>query len=496
MVDARTATVGTEMYHSLRRNQNNSAVVDVGSNKSVSCGDVLQSSAKLAMWLRGNGCQTNQVVAVCSDNRVDYFNPILACLFEGFIATPINSQYSQIELVHSLRLVRPTIVFCAKEFYPKLLTLHLATRIPFVKKIILLETVDQLVAEMDISNYKPRSFNGQEQIAAYLFSSGTTGPAKASILTHANILSHLESCESDLSTVDAMAYSSSMGLLRSLGMLFNGKTLLCQKTFEPETYLRAISQYRCNSLIVTPKMVTTLINTNGDNFDLSSLKVIVNTGRGLSKEMHVALQNKFRVGQILNFYHLTECTKVLTAAGKPRQGVSLKIRDAATGQTLGPNKIGELCVKSKGTMREYFDNENSTREVFCKDGWLLTGDLAYCDQEGNVAIVDRLMELIRFRDQLIAPMELESILLRHPKIRDAVVVGMPCNTDGERPLAFIVKKDEVDMIEAEVEMYIDGQVSAAKRLSGGIKFIDKIRRDAKGKVLRNEMKAIALRHKM
>nr|CAD7396222.1 unnamed protein product [Timema poppensis] len=164
------------------------------------------------------------------------------------------------------------------------------------------------------------------------------------------------------------------------------------------------------------------------------------------------------------------------------------ILDLVTGKTLGPKKEGELCFKGAQIMKGYYGDSKSTSECFDKEGYFHTGDVGYYDTDGYFFIVDRIKELIKYKAFQVAPAELEAILLKHPSIEDAAVVGVPDEVSGELPKAFVVKKQGVDVTEEEIIKFVEGQVSPHKKLRGGVTFIDSIPKTSSGKILRRELR--------
>nr|CAD7259178.1 unnamed protein product [Timema shepardi] len=164
------------------------------------------------------------------------------------------------------------------------------------------------------------------------------------------------------------------------------------------------------------------------------------------------------------------------------------ILDLVTGKTLGPNKEGELCFKGAQIMKGYYGDSKSTSECFDEEGYFHTGDVGYYDTDGYFFIVDRIKELIKYKAFQVAPAELEAILLKHPSIEDAAVVGVPDEISGELPKAFVVKKQGVDVSEEEIVKFVEGQVSPHKKLRGGVTFVDSIPKTSSGKILRRELR--------
>ena len=146
------------------------------------------------------------------------------------------------------------------------------------------------------------------------------------------------------------------------------------------------------------------------------------------------------------------------SSGKIIPGMSAYIRDLKTGKPLGPNQVGELCFKGRLITKGYYRNPEITQITYSKDGWLFTGDVGYYDDDGFFFIVDRLKELIKYKGFQVAPAELEDLLLMHPKIKEAGVVGKIDEIAGELPTAFIVKQPGADVTEKEILEYIAGTV--------------------------------------
>ncbi|KAG5875177.1 Luciferin 4-monooxygenase, partial [Gonioctena quinquepunctata] len=198
-------------------------------------------------------------------------------------------------------------------------------------------------------------------------------------------------------------------------------------------------------------------------------------------------------------YGLTEANLAITlmkpndlnkpgSVGKVITFMSITVRDPESGKWLGPNKVGEICATGPMMMSGYYKNEQATRETFTSDGWLKTGDLGYYDDEGYFYIVDRLKELIKYKGFQVAPAELEALLINHPKVLDVGVVGAPDDLAGELPLAFVVKKEGIDVTERELQEYVAKRVSPQKRLRGGVFFVPAIPKNPTGKILRRELR--------
>src|SRR5450756_2266829 len=165
------------------------------------------------------------------------------------------------------------------------------------------------------------------------------------------------------------------------------------------------------------------------------------------------------------------------------------------GKTLGVNQRGELCVRGPMIMSGYVNNPEATNALIDKDGWLHSGDIAYWDEDEHFFIVDRLKSLIKYKGYQVAPAELESILLQHPNIFDAGVAGLPDDDAGELPAAVVVLEHGKTMTEKEIVDYVASQVTTAKKLRGGVVFVDEVAKGLTGKLDARKIREILIKAK-
>ncbi|KKK20729.1 4-coumarate-CoA ligase [Aspergillus rambellii] len=175
------------------------------------------------------------------------------------------------------------------------------------------------------------------------------------------------------------------------------------------------------------------------------------------------------------------------SVGELHANCEAKIMDDDGTTELGPNQRGELWVRGQNIMKGYWRNTQATKEIKTEDGWLKTGDIAYVNSDGRFHVVDRKKELIKVKGNQVAPAELEALLLEHPAVADAAVIGVPMNND-ERPRAYIVLRTGHSATEQDIVSFIDGKVSAIKRITGGVAFVDAIPKNPSGKILRKALR--------
>jgi 4-coumarate--CoA ligase len=164
-----------------------------------------------------------------------------------------------------------------------------------------------------------------------------------------------------------------------------------------------------------------------------------------------------------------------------------RIVDPITGNDCDVNEDGELWVRGPQVMAGYLNNAKATADTLDSDGWLHTGDIAHIDEDGHVWIVDRLKELIKYKGFQVAPAELEALLLTHPAVADAAVVGKLDEEAGELPIGFVVLRPGAEVTEDDVAAFIAGQVATYKQLRE-VHFIDAVPKSASGKILRRMLR--------
>jgi len=178
---------------------------------------------------------------------------------------------------------------------------------------------------------------------------------------------------------------------------------------------------------------------------------------------------------------------VAGSAGTLLPGTLGKVVDPHTLQPLPAGEPGELCISGPQVMMGYLNRPEATAETILPDGFLRSGDLARYDEHGNVFILDRLKELIKVKGLQVAPAELEGLLLKHPEIVDAAVIGVPDERAGQLPKAFVVRKAGSDLGADDVRAALAEQLAAYK-VPQEVEFVEAIPKSAAGKILRKDLK--------
>ncbi len=358
---------------------------------------------------------------------------------------------------------------------------------------------DLLAAPIDQVDVDP-----DEQIVVLPYSSGTTGFPKGVMLTHRNLVANLVQCEDALEVEDGEVVLAVLPFFHIYGMqvlmnffLSRGSTIVTVPRFDLEQSLGLIQQHRITRLFAVPPIVLALAkHPMVDDFDLSSLKQVFSGAAPLGAEL--ALEAAARIDcEVVQGYGMTEMSPVshVTRMGGFKPGTcgvtvantECRIVDSENGDDQGVGGVGELWVRGPQVMKGYLNNPEATAQTIDSDGWLHTGDVGFIDEDGHLTIVDRVKELIKFKGFQIAPAELEALLLTHPSIADAAVIGVPDDEAGERPRAFIVVKPGTELSTQEITDFTAEHVATYKVVHDVV-FTDEIPKSASGKILRRVLR--------
>ncbi|KAF5305716.1 hypothetical protein FQR65_LT21021 [Abscondita terminalis] len=510
-------SLGVQAFKALQKHEISNVFIDAFTKRTITNKELFETTIKLARSMQNFGLKQNDVIGIFSENSVMFFHPVLASLYLGVVVTMFNPQYTVGEFKHVSNISKPKIIFCSK--------LHQNTLAETIKetklnsRIIVLDTEEiedetydslsgfiskNLDESFEIYKFKPINVDTNKQVAFIVYSSGTTGLPKGVLLTHSNFNTVFALPKKVQPIVNEhiiglLPFYHNYGFIIIFSKILTNQTTVVFKKFHPEAYLNAIQEYKIKYLHIIPVIAHFLATSKlVDKYDLSCVNKILSGGAPLSPEVQNLL-SKRQVRQTFvdrQAYGLTETTISIIcpqdsrtkfgSVGKVRSYVSVKIVDRSTGRTLGPMQKGELCCRGPQIMKGYMNDVVSTNNAFDKHGWFRTGDVAYYDHDGYFYIVDRIKELIKYKGFQVPPAELEAVLLKHPKIADAAVIGIPEEIVGEIPLAFVVKIGDVS--EIEIQDFVAKELSPEKHLRGGVRFVENIPRNLSGKILKRVLR--------
>lgn len=285
--------------------------------------------------------------------------------------------------------------------------------------------------------------------------------------------------------------------------LHRGLHLVVMSKFEIEAFCRIVQTHRITFVYLVPPVLLLIAkHPSISKYDLSSLRMANSGAAPLTKELVEQVNKRVRL-PIKQGYGLSETSPTTHAqswedwnstvgsVGKLLPNLQAKYLDP-DGKELAVGETGELAVKGPNVFKGYLNKEALTKECFTEDGFFKTGDIGHETKDGSFYITDRVKELIKYKGFQVAPAELEGLLVDHPDIDDAAVIGVYDDSQHtELPRAYIVLKAGVGKSDAkakEIADWLAGKIAGHKRLRGGVRFVDEIPKSVSGKILRRVFK--------
>ncbi|KAL2505339.1 4-coumarate--CoA ligase-like 9 [Abeliophyllum distichum] len=479
------------------------ALIDSATGHRVSYSEFQRFTRNLASALRTTvGLCKNDVAFVISPNLISVPVLYFALLSLGIIISPANPLSTSEEISRLISISTPVIAFATSATADKLPKLKYPTILidsPEFESMMERKSLDFEFRDVEIS---------QNDVAAILYSSGTTGKVKGVLLTHRNFIAvtvpYYHSQQQERLFPPVMLYTIPyfhvFGFFFSLKSVAMSETAVVMGRFELRRMLRAVQEYKVTHVAMAPPVVVAMLNAiESEDYDLRSLEWVGCGGAPLGKDSIKSFTEKFPTVILAQGYGLTETTGVACRAMGPEESrrwgsvgrlvesYEAKIVDPETGIALPPGKQGELWIRGPSVMKGYLDDSKATSETLFSDGWLRTGDVCYFDNEGFLFVVDRLKELIKYKGYQVAPAELEQLLQSHPEIVDAAVIPYPDEEAGQVPLACVVRRPQSSLDEAQVLDFIAKRVAPYKKVRRVV-FISSIPKSPAGKILRKELR--------
>ena len=352
----------------------------------------------------------------------------------------------------------------------------------------------------------------RDDAAWFFYTSGTTGRPKAGVLTHGQleyvVTNHLcdlmpGTTEHDVSLVVApLSHGAGIHALAQVArgaasVLLSGERLDCEEAWQ------LVERHRVTNMFTVPTILTMLSRHEAvDRYDHSSLRYVIYAGspmyradqqHALRKLGHVLVQY-FGLGEVTGnitvlppHLHSIDDDMPVGSCGYPRTGMDITILDVA-GNHLAPGETGEICVRGPGVFAGYHNNPEATEQA-TRFGWFHTGDLGHRDERGFVYITGRASDMYISGGSNVYPREIEEVLLSHPAVMEACVVGMPHERWGESGAAVVVLEDGAAAMEAELLAHLDGRLAKYKWPTRFV-FWPELPRSGYGKVAKRDVKRL------
>ncbi|CAH0302264.1 Long-chain-fatty-acid--CoA ligase [Arthrobacter sp. Bi83] len=493
------------------------ALVDGVSGAQTSYGQLLGQINAVAGAVAAQGLGPHGVAAMLCPNV-----PAFAAVFHGLLRagatiTTVNSLYTADELTLQLQDAGATWLFTVSALLPGAKEAAERAGIPAERLVVLdgaeghLSLRDLLTAGAPAPDV---TFDPATHVAVLPYSSGTTGRPKGVRLSHRNLVANVQQARGLLGVTPddrllaLLPFFHIYGLTVLLNLALRERaSLVTIPRFDLAEFLRMIQDHRCTYLFIAPPVAVALAKQPlVDEYDLSSVHTMLSGAAPLDGELGTKLAQRLHC-RVLQGYGMTELSPVshliprdatdvpVSSVGFTVPNMECRLVDPATGEDIdipaeGTSGPGHLLCRGPNVMLGYLNRAEETDACLDADGYLRTGDVATVRADGVVTIVDRLKELIKYKGYQIAPAELEALLLTHPGIADAAVIGTSDADGQEVPMAFVVRQPGeggASLDEAAVMDFVAAAVAPFKKVRR-VEFIDAVPKSASGKILRRMLK--------
>ncbi|HCB09506.1 MAG TPA: long-chain-fatty-acid--CoA ligase FadD [Alteromonas sp.] len=509
------------------------AYINMG--QTISFSELDSLSRQFAAYLMNNGFKPGDAIAIMMPNLLQYPVALFGILRAGMTVVNVNPLYTARELKHQLNDSQAKAIIIVENFahtldkvvadtgIQEVLLTSLADMLPAPKRWVVnfvVKHVKKMVPSYSLSGansfmsalkagekltYERPEINN-EDLAFLQYTGGTTGVSKGAMLTHRNMIANLEQVSGLLSTVitpgkdlvvTALPLYHIFALLANclLFLKFGCPNLLITNPKDMPGFVKELEKYPFAILPGVNTLFNGLLNTPGfSELDFSNFKF--GLGGGMAVQRPVAEKWQKVTGTVLlEGYGLTECSPVVAvnppqleaykgAIGLPVPSTDIMLIDD-NGNEVGVGESGELWVKGPQVMKGYYNRPEASDEIL-KDGWLATGDIARCDEEGYFYIVDRKKDMILVSGFNVFPNEIEEVAAMHDAVLEVAAIGVPHDVSGEVVKLFIVRKD--DSLTAEAVITHCRSHLTGYKVPKHVEFKEELPKTNVGKILRRELR--------
>jgi len=488
MLDGHVLSLGQLLYHATSNYPNNAALR--WKDQSLTYTQLYNYAHRFAQKLLEKKVKPRDRVLLFFENSFEFYIAYHAITQIGAVVAPLNTFLRDRELAHIIEDSQATVLVASQALLALLQEAHVTTKIPLLTDADI--ALDQPAPEAPL--IKPEAYLEPDEMAAILYTSGTTGLPKGVMLSSRNIF---------INMVQSIARLGFTGQERLLGVLplfhsfaqmacvwastFLGCTVIVVPRIERRLIVEGLS-LKPTIVLGVPALFGLLCLLRTANF--SHVKYFVSGGDALPDKIRAAFALIYN-RKLCSGYGLSETSPVLTAdmedqtaltncVGTPLIGVTLAIRDEK-GTECAQGIIGVIWARGENIMLGYYNAPEKTAEVL-QEGWFNTGDLGYIDPQGNLIITGREKDLIVNKGFKIYPQEVENVIMTHPLVVRVAVVAQEDEAAGQVPVAYVQIREALAGIEAELKELCTRTLAAYKVPKSFSCTVDNLPLTATGKV--------------
>ena len=463
------------------------AVID--DNGRYTYGQIAAMAAALGMYL---STQTEKPrIGLLLPPGLGFVASFYATLLAGKTVVPINYLLGDKEIGHIIKDSDIDLVLTVPFFIPRL-------------KDLPLNVIDLTQLPKNPPKIEPQFPNPRpDDVAVLLYTSGSTGLPKGVLLTYENLQSDVDASIKHADLKSRHIFLGIIPLFHSFGILAMliapiqlGATVIYIARFSPVATLKALREHKASIVFGTPSMIAAIARLKDARpEDVASIYAIIAGGEPLPAALREGFQQRFGI-PLYEGYGLTETSPVIAinvpqtsrpgSVGSAVPGAEIRITDE-NGAALPAGQIGEIWLRGPMIMKGYHNLPKETAEALTPDGYFRTGDLGRLDQDGYLYITGRKKEMIIVAGEKAYPREIEDVLLRHPAVHEAAVVGKKDPGRGEAVVAFVIPKEGQTVSADELRSFARDQGLAQWKVPREIFVVDELPRSPTGKVLKREL---------
>ena len=444
----------------------------------------------------------NSLICTLTENSLSGIQLMLGIMYSGMTQVPLNLVAGEDQLAYIIEHSESKILFSTK------------SNMDLAKNIIKKSNSNVELIEIDKDNFIDGLNNNKERLedlkksnnALLMYTSGTTGKPKGVMLTHDNILnggrnvlvSH-ELTSSDKALCVLPLYHINGLIVTVMGPLVSHSSLVLSEKFSASSFWKHIEEFKCTWFSIVPTIVSSLLNKYSEiefkSLDISSVRFGRSASAALAPETHKNFEEKFKIKMIETMGLTETCAPILSNPPPPNHikygspgiayGNEVKILDEDF-KEVERNIIGQICVRGKNVMNEYYKNPIETKKSFHND-WLLTGDLGLMDSDNFVFVKGRIKELIIKGGENISPREIDDVLYQHPDVLEAAAFGDDCSHYGETVKAGVVLKNKDSVNEKDLIEHCS-KILGKFKSPDNVYFFDELPKGSSGKIQRLKIK--------
>ena len=483
--------------------------------QATSYGQANKRAVALAVGLRELGLELGDRVGILMGNCPQLLESFFATWKAGGCIVPLNARFVADEVVYHVGDPRATAIIFGEEF--REMMAHIRERLSSVKHFICAGeplpgqvAYEELIAASSGSR-EPTIDVSDDDLAWLFYTSGTTGRPKGAMLTHGNLTFMAIGWVADLMRLEPedvglhaapLTHGAGFHSL-ALALKASSQVILKPPRFDVENFCATVAKHRVTNTWLVPTQIKMLLNYSElKKWDLSSLKWLVYGGSPMyAEDLKEALR---RIGPVLvQLYgqgetpmtgtylrpkeHVIEGpeSERLASCGHSRSGIEVRIL-GGDDHELPRREVGEICVRGPTVMKGYWERPEATAEAL-RSGWLHTGDVGYMDEHGYVYILDRTKDMIISGGSNVYPREVEEVLLQHPAISEACVIGVPDELWGEAVKAVVILKQGAQATPEEIIAFAADHMASYKKPKS-VDFVTHFPKNSYSKILKRELR--------